>query len=714
MTRRSTKSYFQLTALALAMAAATQSFAQDIAEEALEDSTIVYSAEFFNEYSPVSVNDMISRIPGIGLALGNNRGGGNRRGLGSGENEVLINGQRMAGKNNGSRDALNRISANQVDYIEIIRGTSDQLDVRGGGQVVNIVLIDSKSRSSISAEANMDRLQDGTIDPGAKLSFNGQTGDLNYLFHIEADPGYDNRETFETSFDADGNLNETRDEETTREQTRFETSFNLGYRFERSRVQLNGLYGESTPEASGERTIIDYTDGFPDSSMEREVHESEHHNWEIGGDYEYEFNNGGKFRSLFIVNDRDYENTRDRYLINDDNEEKDLFIFSMGRDRERILRTSYTWDLASNQGLELGVEAAQTIHDSGFRLGVSGVGPGSPAHGGLIPIDIDNAFSTVEEIRYENFANHNWQINDKMALESTLIYEISTIEQTGDVSNKRDFDFVRPKVDYRYDLTQSVQLRATVEKSVSQLSFSDFSASSDNSDDDQNVQVGNPEIVQEQSWNYDLNLEYRLPNNVGVINTKLYYRDITDHIDRVDVSTEEDLASARGNIGDGNRYGLEIDTSTRLGIIGLPNALLGVGFTLQDSEVLDPFIHEDRRMRHNSRWFARTSFRHDITSWDFSYGFNYVNFAQDGGGRTTIDIEDIEKDKGDYGLSFFLEKKAFGGVTFRFDMQNANDPLRCRERYRFEGATVDGVIEEVENNCSSSGIKYSFRVRHTF
>ena len=59
-----------------------------------DNSTVVYPASYFAEYFPVSANDMLNRIPGIGLAL---RGGNSGRGLGSGEGEILINGQRITG-----------------------------------------------------------------------------------------------------------------------------------------------------------------------------------------------------------------------------------------------------------------------------------------------------------------------------------------------------------------------------------------------------------------------------------------------------------------------------------------------------------------------------------------------------------------------------------------------------------------------------------------
>jgi len=709
-----TSGFLKASILFLAIASSVEATAQQGTEAIIEGSTIVYDADFFAEFSPVNVNDMMDRIPGISLAM-NNRGGGNRRGLGPGENEILINGQRQTGKSNEGRDQLSRLSADQVDYIEIIRGTSEEMDIRSGGQVVNIVLLDSRSRSNITAEANMDRYHDGTFEPGAKLSWTGQSGPLNYLFHLEGEPSYQNRLSKEFSRDPAGNLLETRFEDSTREQTDYETSFNLGYQFDNSLVQLNGLYGGDCAPEDKERLINDYSDSGIVSQLEREDIDRCRENWEIGGDYEYEFRNGGKYRFLFIVNDGQWLQERDRFEVFDDREEKDLFLYNNGRDQERIFRTSYTFDPIPNHGLEFGIERAQTLRDGNLRLGLDLGGTPSPEHGFLTAVAVDNSNSTVEEVRYENFLVHNWQINDKSSLESSLIYETSTITQTGDVYNERDFDFVRPKLDYRYNINQSMQLRATAEKLVSQLSFSDFMASSDSDDDDQNTQAGNPQIVQEQHWEYSLNLEYRLPNSIGVLNSEIYYRDYEDVIDRVDVSTgPDDLRSARGNIGGAYRYGMNLDASSRLGHIGLPSALLSLGISVQDSEVTDPFLNIKRRMRYNSRWFGRASFRHDITRWDMSYGFSYFNSDNDSNARQQIDINDIERDIRDYGLMLFFEKKAFNGITFRLDVRNANDPLRCRERTRFLGATIGGIVEEIENYCSQDGPVYALKVRHTF
>ncbi|MEZ5492290.1 MAG: TonB-dependent receptor [Gammaproteobacteria bacterium] len=704
------------TALSLAISLANQSFAQAPAgvEDELESTTVSYPASYFDEYSPVSANDMVSVIPGVNLAMGG--GGGNRRGLGSGQNEILINGQRVTGKSMSGRDQLSRIPADQVQSIEIIRGASEELGVRNSGQTLNIVLRDAQSRRSVNTELNMSRYRDATLAPGGQLSVTGQTGDLSYLVSAEAEPRYQNRLTNEVSYDPDYNLLETRDE--VRIQERTDVNFNsaFSYQFSKDLVQLNASYGTRNPPTDTERTITDYSGAVPLSRLEREQNSFDRYEWELGGDWEHSFDNGSRYRMLFVVNDRQGEGIRERFQIDAEGEaEKNLYLYNLGRDRERITRNSYIFNPLQDHGVEVGIEAAQTIRNNGLRLGVAGSGTASEAVGGLVPVTINNAFSEIEEMRYETFAIHNWQLNERMTLESTLILEQSEITQTGDVLNQRDFQFIRPKVDYRFNLTDTIQLRASVEKDVSQLSFSDFSATIDNNDEDKNTEAGNPDIVQEQSWVYRMGFEYRLPENIGVLSSNFFYRDIEDVIDRIDVTTNPDTPiSARGNIGDGERWGVRLDASSRLGFIGLPDALVTANLNLQDSRVMDPFLGIERRTANNGRGWGNLGFRHDLTAWNMNYGMNYSNQINGGSGRTTIDVDDIEIEEREPFLALFIEKRAFGGTTIRLEAQNALDSVFCRDRIRYLGATADGVVEEIENTCNGEGRQFALKVRRTF
>ena len=712
-----------LTAVALLalLASSLSARAQQVPEpeNVSDDSTIVYPASYFAEFLPVSVNDMLNRIPGINLAI--NRGGGGsgrgdrgRRGLGSGEGEVLINGQRITGKNNGANDQLNRISAERVDYIEIIRGTSDDIEIRGGGQIVNVVLLGEAANASTTVEVRTDRARDGTVDTGGQIAYSDANGNLAYQLSLQARPRHDTSRSREFSYGPDYNLREIRYEDGIRDEIEYQASASAGYRFDDQVLHLSGLYetrGDSP--SSRVRSIHDLINDR--IQLQREDNSSRRDSWEIGGDYEREFSGAGTYRFLFIVNDRDFQFTRNRFELEDEEKIPSLYLRNLGRDRERIARTSYTFNVADRQGLEFGMEGAQTIRDSGLRMGLDIPGDPAPDFGNLVPVSVDNSESTVEEVRYESFAVHNWQLNPRMSLESSLILEASTIEQTGDVFNSRDFDFVRPKVDYRFDITPSLQLRARVEKDVRQLSFSDFSASADFSDDDQNTQAGNPEIRQEQSLRYELNLEMRLPNNLGVVNSQFWYRDLRDVIERVDVSpSPDDLRSARGNIGDGKRYGLNFDVSTRLPMLGLPNALLTTGIRLRDSEIIDPFLGQKRRQPGTERWSTNVGFRNDLVEQGVTYGMFYSHSSNDGSGRVEIDIIDIEERTEEPFLMAFVEKKAFENFTFRLESRNITDGEYCRKRTRFLGATVDGIVEEIEHYCNSGGMELAFRVSATF
>ena len=676
-----------------------------------DQSTVVYPASYFDGFYPVSANDMLNRIPGINLAL---RGGSSGRGLGAGEGEVLINGQRTTGKNNEGRDQLNRITANQVDYIEIIRGTSENVDIRSGGQVVNVVLLESSSRSSTTIETETRRARNGTFDSGGQVSVAGTRKNIDYIVNFQADPGYRYWDSDEFTYDRDDNLIGTEKQEVHRDETEYSGNVNLGFNMNKSVFKVNGLFEERGDSPTDrERIISDFSAGTV--RVQDDQQSTTRKNWEVGGDYEYETNSDSRLRVLFIVNDRNSTYDRIRYDIANEELEPNLFLDRLTRDRERIVRTSFIRNLPRNQGIEFGAEGAQTIRDSDLRMGLNTSGEPNPNYGNLVPVSIDNSKSTVQELRYEPFTIHNWQINDRMSLESRLLYETSTIEQKGDVSRERSFSFVKPKIDYRYNLTQSFQVRLEIERDISQLSFSDFSASVDSNDEEKNTFAGNPEIVQEKLWRYDLNLEYRLPNDLGVINSQIYYRDAEDHIDRIDVSpSPDDLRSARGNIGDGKWYGVSFDISAKLDPLKIRNALFTTRLRIRDSEFTDPFLGIKRRREGNGRWGLNMGFRHDLTSKRLTYGINYSNDSNDGEGRKQFDIDDIEERLNQPSMSAYIEKRAFDNLTFRFESRNLTENQWCRRRTRFDGHIRDGQVREIEDYCSRSGIQLALRVRATF
>ena len=104
-------------------------------------SVVVYDAEYFTPYNPITAEDMLNRIPGTEGLVGNF---GNqqeeRRGLRSNTDQILIDGKRLTGKENQSSSFLEKLPAKSVERIELITGNVRELDTDVGVRVINVVL----------------------------------------------------------------------------------------------------------------------------------------------------------------------------------------------------------------------------------------------------------------------------------------------------------------------------------------------------------------------------------------------------------------------------------------------------------------------------------------------------------------------------------------------------------------------------------------------
>ena len=678
------------------------------------NSTVVYNAEFFAQYSPVTAKDMLDRIPGVSLRNGGGGGGGGGRGLGTGGN-LLINGQRIAGKDNSASDQLERITAAEVESIEIIRDTTGALNVRGASEVINVILVAVESRSSTTVELINRLNHDGEFETGGSAAWSQQIGNFQALVNLQSRPNYENRDNREARLGPDGELLGTLFETTIRDKDEQTFSTNLSYSLGPHRMQLNALVSEGDHPRPVRRDFVDFTGAGAVNSIQEEQVENEENNWEVGGDYEFNFDNGSRLAVLFVANNEIRNSVRERFQADpaEVGLSKNLFIDSRRKIGEFIVQTNYNFSLGEEQSLRVGFERADTQLNSSLLIGSSfGTEPLSESVGGLSPLSsISNPGTKVQEIRYEGFAFHNWTLSDRSSLESSIVYETSEISQTGAVSKTRDFQFWRPSVDYRFNITDNFRFRATIERSVSQLSFSSFAATSNDEDRDLNALAGNPELEPETSWSYEAGLEYRLPNDGGVLSSNIGYTDIDNYIGRINATIDPDQPlSATGNVAPAKRWSMFNRASIRLNRFNLPDAILGVTVGLFDSEIIDPFLQTEQRL--GGRGFVGINFRHDITPLGLSYGIDYSHSIW--GGQKDIDIQTITRNDRERSLDLFVSKVWFDDWTFRLETDNTLDASRCRFRQRFDGTTIDGSLALIQDSCSSRYRRWTLSVQTTF
>jgi outer membrane receptor for ferrienterochelin and colicin len=678
------------------------------------NSTVIYTADSFSQYNPITASDMLDRIPGISLRGGGPGSGRGDRGLGTGGN-LLINGQRIAGKGNSARDQLDRITAAEVERIEIIRDTSGALNVRGASEVINVILLASQSRSSTTVELVNRLNHDDTLETGGSVAWSKQVGNFQALVNLEARPNYENRDNREVRLGPNNEVVGTLFETNIRDQQENTLSSNMSYSLGDHRMQLNALIREGDHPRPVRRDFVDFTDAGLVNRIEEEDVNREESNWEVGGDYEFSFDDGSRLSVLFVANNEIRNNVRERYSANPAEEglSKNLFIDSRQERQEFIIQGNYNFSITETQSLRVGIESADTQLDSSLLIGSSsGSEPASASVGGLSPLlSVSNPGTKVQEIRYEGFAFHNWTLSDRSSLESSLVYETSEISQTGAVNKTRDFQFWRPSFDYRFNITENFRVRGTVKRSVSQLSFSSFAATTNEEDRDLNALAGNPELEPQTSWDYEGQLEYRLPNDGGVISSNISYSDIDNYIGRINATIDpNEPLSATGNVAPAKRWAMFNRASIRLNSLSLPNAILGVTLGLFDSEIIDPFLKTKQRI--GGRGFAGINFRHDITSLGLSYGIDYSHSIW--GGNYDIDIKTITRNDRERSLDLFVSKVWFEDWTFRLESDNTLGASRCRYRQRFDGTTINGAISLIQDSCSSRYRRLNLSIQTTF
>ena len=135
------------TALLASAALAQPALAQEQPSEApaaavpASAGTRVFTPADFARFAPRNALDMLRQVPGFVI-----REAIVERGLGQASENVLLNGQRVPSKSGGAVAELQKISASNVERIEIVDAAT--LDIAGlTGQVANVVTKSEKKAS---------------------------------------------------------------------------------------------------------------------------------------------------------------------------------------------------------------------------------------------------------------------------------------------------------------------------------------------------------------------------------------------------------------------------------------------------------------------------------------------------------------------------------------------------------------------------------------
>jgi outer membrane receptor for ferrienterochelin and colicin len=693
-----------------AQPAETTPASQPAAKEAVKR----FEPSFFARYAPVTAQDMVRQLPGFSIDNGDSL-----RGFGATAGNVLIDGQRPSSKNSIS-DELGRISARDVARIELIgAAAAGDIDVRGYTELANVVLKPATG-TQVSTTWRAD-----TVYAADRISLRAggvrqwKTHDLTVRLNVQPTMQGVGEDTFIESRNAAGALTSTRDES---EQTNLgELLINGTLNWTPTPRDLVNLTGRLMPRTYRNDTnslkfdpagaLLQYdTDDYTEKDI---LHA------ELGGDWEHKFSSANTLKLILVnraVTWRPQELFRSYSPAGA--ELGAQRINTELKTGEHVVRGVWTLKPADTHTVEMGLEGAFNYLDQHRAIDDSTLG------GAFTPRVLPIATTRVEEVRGEVSINDTWRIDPKLTLELGFTYEASTITQTGDATQEREFSYPKPRAVASWVPTKEDQIRLSFERTVAQLSFSEFAS---NVVPLQGTQtLGNSDLRPAQTWETSLQWKRAIGQRGSVSVTGFYHaiEDTQDFIPNrpallqtnpecvLNPNDRRCVFTAAGNIGDGKRYGVEINATYPLDDFGIKGGILKFTGDVGDSEVTDPITGQKRRINGEQVYGWNIDFRQDLPDMKLSWGGDY----SDGGESESYRLnEEQRRSSGPGDLDLFIETTAVEGMTIRLSAENLGDqPDYFDRRFFDQNRFPGGVFSGSEHRETTGGPAVFFTVSGAF
>ena len=589
-----------------------------------ENNKIIYDQAYFRQYNITNAADAIKRIPGVeNLSSGNNSyepGDNNkRRGFGSSGTQILINGERQSSKSNNIIKTLERINADSLIRIEVIRGTEAGLDVRSDGVIVNIIVDGNLSKDSGTWSAALGYLTSGSSNWRGIGSWSTKIKKTDIILGFERIGDLNSRKYNEFTVDQEQSLLYYRLRETIEYQSSNRVNIDLNSKInDKSTIRINTLVWFNGKENAPQ--IQEYFSPLDTNNMAfyKKINwdrREDNDGWEFGGDWEYQINKNHSLKLRVVLTEENEDQNDISFLDNTENSYNNSTETNIRKENERIVRLSFNKLIGKNSSLEYGLESAYNKLNRIFNLRFFDSNS-IETNAGLI-----NTSGLVEEDRYEGFLSYNLPLSEKIRAELALNYEWSEISQSGDVNLSREFKYWKPRIDIKWDYKKNRQIRFNIERNVGQINFDNFISSYDQFEE--TIRAGNPDLRPETSWKFKLEHEWRLPNDGGVITLKGSAREIDGPVDRLPI----DGYAGIGNLGSGERTKATIDGSIRINKL-LQGGVFRFSGYLQSSEVIDPVTNIKRDFSWYKRWQTMIGLRQDVPGGKYSWGLTYRSQSQ--------------------------------------------------------------------------------------
>lgn len=677
----------------------------DAAIAVADEHVVNFPAEFFARYQPITALDMVRQLPGFQLDNGSSD-----RGFIAAVGNILINDVYPSAKQDSPSDILARIPADQVAKIELIRGQVRRIDLQGQPAVANIVL-----RGDFPAIVRWDLYvrhhSEGPMKPGVDMSVSDRFGKIDYNAGMVIEREANGETGNDRIFDASG----TRIEESKvaqdstgidltgtlrasailgRTLARFNTRAHYETRNPLRTKRINSLVAgnEDGQELVGNKQIIKQ--------------------FELGADAVRRMNADWVAKGIFVFFLEDLPRTATRRVLDSlDNLTLSRIAKTSSKTTGLIGRLELDWQGWSGHNVQLNVEGAfNSLDGTLFQTEDTGSGP--------IEVVVPGANTLVEEVRGDLSLKDTWSLG-ALKLDYGLGAEFSTITQSGDAEQERDFFFLKPEVIATYSFRPHEQTRFRVAREVAQLDFDDFVTATLFEDDD--LSLGNPNLRPDTTWVAEISQEWRSQQD-SVVKVTAFHHWISDVLDLLPLTP---AFEAPGNIGDGRRWGVTIESTLPLDRLGLNGAKLDATLRLQDSTVTDPVTGIHRILsgqggsnayrtlanaNKNNRYFVRLDYRQDLEASRVAWGWTVAERDE----RPLFRVNELVVHDEGYAVNVFVETTRWQKLKISLVGDNLLNFTQSRDRTFYTGERDLTPVNALESQERFNGRRFTLTVSGSF
>ncbi len=713
---------------------------------------LVYDQEFFQRFEPLTAGDALKRVPSVTFLSDVIESDGARlRGLDPGYTQILINGDKVPGSNADRSFFLDRIPAELVKQVEIVRSASARRTGDAVAGTLNIVLRDGYQLDGGYARGGALFFDDGMVKPSFGAVLGTQAGPGRLLIGANVQGRYNPKQKFSLRYADSPENNPTyatddfdnrEDQSDVRDGTDY--SFNASYSVENetTQIELSGFWVH-TDRLENERSF-EYEHPTNINGSIRAGGDLVVDNSNINGIKQYNYSlaaelgqewGAGKTKlkvgfAKFIDNQWETENEIefDRAVPRFTGDRFDTYIVdkevSAGLEHEIALGDAF--DLVFGGFYQHKIRDTDIQEATRQRFNLT-----APAHGwnqfqaspdqfaagfvGFAPIV--GGLSRIEETRKDLFAlvegdgsAVTWEVGLRWENTRSRIDDLTTA--AGAI--RRDYDHLLPSASAKIRVGNGGRITISGARTVKRPRFDFIAPVLIEAELGDNDLLGNPQLRPESAWGADLGFEQRI-GRTGVAGVNVFYRDVTDLVEMFNTGAVGSEGPGTfvlqpRNSGKGKVYGIEFDLSTGLGFMGLPDTGIFGNLSLLDSEVTD--FAGKRRFNGQSNIVYNFGFIQNIPSFGAAFGATY---RKQGPAYDRLVAEEVRTSYG-ADLEVFVEKRFGKRFTVRAVGSNLLDGSKDEVFNKFNTLAEQAArdFDEYELETESAGPVFQVMARLAF